>query len=62
MKTSQAVSEVGLYTSECCNAERTFDIGDTFVRCPKCQGLCEWDFQYELTTSENLEPLDEHAA
>jgi hypothetical protein len=61
VKTSQTVSELGLYASECCKAESIFDIGATFSRCPKCLGLCEWEFQYD-PASENVEQVEELVA
>jgi hypothetical protein len=43
MKTSQDVRKSGLYSSDCCGKEMIFAENDTFIRCPKCWGLCEWD-------------------
>jgi hypothetical protein len=43
MKTGQDVREGGLYVSDCCLQERTFSENDSFVRCPRCLRLCEWD-------------------
>jgi len=54
MKTGDSVFDLGLYSTECCSEEHTFDVGDTFSRCPKCRALCEWEFQYELRTAEDL--------
>jgi hypothetical protein len=58
MKTGDAVFDLGLYTTECCSEELTFEIGDTFSRCPGCHAVCEWEFQYELRTLEDLESAD----
>jgi hypothetical protein len=62
MKTGQTVDDLGLYSSECCNVESTFDVGDTFVRCPQCQHLCVWDLESELFPTEELEREKEIAA
>ena len=43
MKTCDDANESGLYTSECCEQELIFLRGDTFWRCPRCQGLCQWE-------------------
>lgn len=43
MKTSDDVRELGLYATDCCGEERMFDKNDCFSRCPRCQGLCEWE-------------------
>jgi hypothetical protein len=56
MKTSETVVDLGLYSNECCNAELIFDVGDTFVRCPRCHQLCVWELVEELA------PLEEQAA
>lgn len=55
MKTSETVTELGLYISECCGEELTFDVGDTFQRCPKCQALCVWELEDEVVPLEQLE-------
>jgi hypothetical protein len=62
METGETVGELGLYSSECCSEELIFDIGDTFSRCPMCQHLCNWDFEFELVSSQDLERVDEVAA
>jgi hypothetical protein len=48
VKTSYDVQELGLYASDCCGEELIFDAGDTFTRCPKCEGLCTWEFEHTL--------------
>jgi hypothetical protein len=50
MRTGDMVDELGIYMSDCCDAERIFDEGDKFLRCPDCLGLCDWEFQAEITT------------
>lgn len=62
MKTGKTVSELGLYSSECCGAELIFDAGDTFSRCPACQHLCEWELEEKLVAVGDLERSDEIAA
>lgn len=62
MKTGETVTELGLYVTECCSDELTFDVGDTFSRCPKCQALCLWEFQDEVVTSEDRKNSDGIAA
>jgi len=52
MKTTETVEESGIYSSECCNVQATFEVGDTFSRCPQCQHLCGWDFESELVLTE----------
>ena len=55
MKTGQTVDELGLYCSECCSVELTFDVGDTFVRCPQCQHLCVWELEDEVVMAGEQE-------
>ena len=55
MKTGQTVEALGLYSSECCNEELIFAIGDSFSRCPQCQHLCVWELEDEIVTAEELE-------
>jgi len=43
MKTGQDVRQSGLYVSDCCLREVTFDERDSFSRCPRCLQLCEWE-------------------
>lgn len=62
MKTGQTVIENGLYSSSCCNHEQIFEAGDNFTRCLKCMGLCEWDLDSELVTTDELDTLDTIAA
>ena len=47
-KTSETVTGSRLYISECCGKESTFDVGDTFQRCPRCQALCVWELEDEV--------------
>jgi len=42
MKTSEDVQVAGLYVAECCDAEKMFNEGDTFQRCPQCSSLARW--------------------
>jgi len=62
MKTGKTVDEPGLYSTECCSQEVTFDVGDMFSRCPQCMHLCEWEFEDELVTTEDVERLNGSAA
>jgi hypothetical protein len=62
MKTGQTVDDQGLYSSECCNVELVFHIGDTFSRCPQCQRLCAWDLGDENVPAEKLDSEDGIAA
>jgi hypothetical protein len=48
MRTSETVTVSGFYISECCGEELTFDVGDTFQRCPKCEALCVWELEDEV--------------
>ena len=43
MRTTENVSELGLYASVCCGHDRIFARQDVFYRCPECEGLCEWE-------------------
>jgi hypothetical protein len=43
MKTGQDVGELALYASDCCLQEVLFNKDETFTRCPRCSGLCEWE-------------------
>jgi hypothetical protein len=62
MKTTETVQELGLYSSECCGVEATFDSGDTFSRCPRCQQLCIWELEDESVTTEDLAEPDDGVA
>jgi len=62
MRTGQTVDELGLYSTECCSAELIFDVGDTWVRCPRCHEVCKWELEDELVRPEDLERFDEIAA
>jgi hypothetical protein len=55
MRTSEDVLELGVYTSECCNQELVFDVGDTFCRCPRCASLCNWDLESRITPIDATE-------
>ena len=57
MRTSETVEHLGLYTSDCCNQELIFDIGDTFCRCPQCHSLCDWELGEEIVPTD----ADHHA-
>jgi hypothetical protein len=62
MRTGGTVTELGLYSSECCSRELIFDVGDTFLRCPDCHELCEWELEDELVSWQELERVDGLAA
>ena len=62
MKTGQTVDDLGLYSSECCSVELTFDVGDVFSRCPQCQHRCVWELESELVPADELEREAEIAA
>ena len=62
MKTGQVVAERGLYSTECCDQELILDTSDTFSRCPRCQHLCEWEYEYELVIPEDAEQTNGVAA
>ena len=62
MKTGETVTDLGLYTSECCSFERVFDTGDRFANCPQCSLSCVWEMEEELTTEDNVEPMNVVAA
>jgi len=42
MKTGSDVVRSGIYATECCLAETSFEKRQTFPRCPKCLGLTVW--------------------
>ena len=62
MKTGETVTDLGLYASECCREELIFDGGDTFLRCPRCTRLCEWELEEEIVAQDELEWMNEMAA
>jgi hypothetical protein len=62
LKTGETVEQLGLYSSSCCNQELIFEPGDTFTRCPRCLGLCTWDFDSELVSVDDLGREDRSAA
>jgi hypothetical protein len=55
MRTSETVTELGLYSSECCSEALIFDVGNVFRRCPKCQALCLWELEDKVVSPEELE-------
>jgi hypothetical protein len=54
MKTGETVDDLGIYSTECCSQEVTFDTGDTFTRCPNCSSLCVWELEDELTPLDHI--------
>jgi hypothetical protein len=62
MKTGEAVTDLGLYASECCSVELIFDNGDTFVRCPQCSQLCAWELEEEIVSQDEFEHINGVAA
>ena len=62
MRTGDTVTDLGLYTSECCTAELIFDKGDRFLRCPYCSRACFWELEEELVTQEAFERINTVAA
>ena len=44
MKTGRDATQPGLYISECCLSEVTFEKGQMFSRCPACSALTIWEF------------------
>ena len=55
MRTSETVTDLGLYITKCCGQELIFDAGDTFQRCPKCHALSDWELEDEVIPLEPLE-------
>jgi len=53
MKTSEDTKKSGLYESECCSQELIFLTGDTLWRCPRCHGLCQWEFVTAIHDDSN---------
>jgi len=47
VKTGNTANHQGLYSSECCDFEVTFERGQTLTRCPKCSALTVWDLAEE---------------
>ena len=62
MKTADTVTELGLYTSECCSAELIFDVGDQFLDCPQCGHRCLWELEEEVVTQDEFERMNGVAA
>jgi hypothetical protein len=61
-RTSEDVSVMGLYSSNCCGEELIFQVNDTFTRCPKCEGLCTWELVEELILAGELDAETPKAA
>jgi hypothetical protein len=61
MKTGQDVRELGLYASDCCLQEMLFDKDESFSRCPKCSGLCEWYLVDAVVGWQELAELNDTA-
>jgi hypothetical protein len=55
MKTSQDAPVSGVYVSECCDVQLMFSEGNTLWRCPKCEGLCNWDLMATTMIANRLE-------
>jgi hypothetical protein len=62
MKTSEDVRESGLYASDCCGEELIFAENDCFSRCPRCEGLCEWELVENPIPSVEIEQVAEDRA
>ena len=62
MKTGDTVETLGLYSTDCCNMELIFEVGDTFCRCPRCENLCTWELDEELVTTKDLDKKTKIAA
>ena len=54
MRTSQDAPESGLYVSECCSIEAIFLQNGTLSRCPRCEGLCNWDLVDATVPTDQL--------
>jgi hypothetical protein len=62
MKTGDTVAGLGLYASKCCSADLIFDTGDTFLRCPRCHHLCDWELEEEIVSQDEFERVNGIAA
>jgi hypothetical protein len=62
MKTGETVTDLGLYITDCCGMELVFDTGDSFMKCPSCNHLCEWELEEEIVPSDDLERVSGMAA
>jgi len=62
MKTSERVRQLALYASACCMDEVLYDVNDSFMRCPKCERLCRWDFVEQVYSWQDLDDLELKAA
>jgi hypothetical protein len=62
MKTSENVKELGIYISDCCEAEVVLDSGDTFCRCTRCAALCVWELAERVVYYTDLETAEVTAA
>src|SRR5689334_16765632 len=58
MKTGEMVGDLALYASSCCSYELLFDTEDTFARCPKCEGQCQWNLLERVVSWEELDDED----
>ena len=54
MKTGETVTDLGLYTSECCSVDFIFDTGDRFLNCPECNSSCLWELEEEIVPQDEL--------
>ena len=62
MKTGDTVTDLGLYTTECCSEEVIFDTGNVFGRCPRCMHLCTWEMEEEIMAMDEFDHLNGAAA
>ena len=62
MRTTETVTDLGLYDSECCGAELIFDTGDQFLNCPACNCPCVWELEEELVTADEFDHINGAAA
>jgi len=62
MRTGDTVTDLGLYTSECCSSELIFDTGDRFLNCPQCGHRCVWEQEEEIVSLDEFEHLNGAAA
>lgn len=62
MRTGENAPELALYSSSCCEEEMIFDGNDRFCRCPRCEGLCEWDLIEPVISWSQLDEMAEQVA
>jgi hypothetical protein len=62
MRTGETVTDLGLYTSDCCSGELIFDTGDVFGRCPQCNALCLWELEEEIVPADEFADVNGMAA